>query len=217
MGHGTWDFVAFENQLLESESNDKTSPIFIYDEWKDSFDMAVFGHIHTRQKYKNKIWYPGSFTRWAHGEEKTKGFLTYEYDLDSKNYNVKFIDNNQARKYTSVDLSKLGTDINALEVEDIVNLANNALDDDNNIRLELNGLTEDKLIMVKKVLASNDNIKIKVKVQNNDMDEDKYAQFKYIIERELPLEDTLARYISEKYDKEISLELIKKYLDKSIA
>ena len=209
MGHGTWDFVAFSNQISESESTDRTSPIFMYDEWKDDFDFAVFGHIHTRQKYKNKIWYPGSFSRWAHGEEKRKGFLRYEYDTDTRKYDVEFIENNKASEYKSLDITQLGTDINDLAIEDIVALANTALDSIDKVRLELTGLSIDKLILVKKALADNDKIKIKVKIPKDNSEEDKYEKYSYIVNRELPLPETLARYISEEHNVDIPLDILR--------
>jgi predicted phosphodiesterase/RNA-binding protein YhbY len=208
MGHGTWDFVAFDNQIIESEMPDKSSPIFIYEDWKDNFDFAVFGHIHGRQKYKNKIWYPGSFSRWAHGEEKSKGFITYEYDVKEKTYNVNFIDNDKAPEYTSINLSRLGEDINQLNIEDILDLANTALTESDTIRLDLEGLTEDKLVLIKKALASNDNVKIKVKSQRNEDNTDKFKKYMYIINRELSLPETLVRFAKEEYDVDITLEVV---------
>lgn len=214
MGHGTWDFVAFDNQIIESENHNKSAPVFMYDDWKDIGAFAVFGHIHTRQNYKNKIYYPGSYTRWVFGETKPKGFLIYEIDPETKKYQVQFIENKKAPIYK--DISFQGIDIENLDVKHIIKLIEDVQSDDSisKVRVNLDGLDETKQLIIKKALSNNSNIKFKVSADKNFTNETNYKEFSFIEDDSISLAKKIQMYIQKVYNKFLSEEFINKHIVK---
>lgn len=103
-GHGTFKFQAFSNQVIESERPHRSAPVF--DE-KLMSDIAIgpvtFGHIHIACDYREKIYYHGSYSRDAMGEEAKKGFLHVTYDTEDGEYDVQFVENTLAPIYLTVD------------------------------------------------------------------------------------------------------------------
>lgn len=72
--------------------------------------MIVGGHIHDPLSKKN-VEYCGSFERWKHGEEMTKGFRYHEYDTKTKKVLVdKFIENVDCEKFITIDFKDLPCD-----------------------------------------------------------------------------------------------------------
>ena len=106
-GHGTIEFQAWQSQLIESEKPIKSAPVF-NEEYLMQFSKGpiVYGHIHVATSYKNKIYYCGSFSRFAHNEEKEKGFLTIEYD--NGKYSVDFQENTLAQKFIKLNFESFG-------------------------------------------------------------------------------------------------------------
>jgi DNA repair exonuclease SbcCD nuclease subunit len=106
-GHGTFDFIGYSAYGRDSgEKALKGSPLWSYEDFKDCVTGAViFGHVHIAQNYKDFIYYGGSLTRFAHGEEKPKGFLTLYYSYDGKT-TVSFIENPAAPRYVTRELSE---------------------------------------------------------------------------------------------------------------
>jgi len=97
-GHGSFDFLSF---APNQEKSLRGSPVFSTEEIKNCVvNCAVFGHYHIRQNHRNVIYYPGSLTRFAQGEDEPKGFIFIH------NSNVEFVENPLARKYITFSLSK---------------------------------------------------------------------------------------------------------------
>ena len=123
-GHGTWEHEAFTCQIQESERTIKGSPVFRIQDWVDKvYGPILFGHIHTHNIYRDKIYYSGSFSRWCYGEEKPKGFLDIRYDVQECEHEITFIENENALQYTTVKLSDYVDEDSTIEerVEKIIN------------------------------------------------------------------------------------------------
>ncbi len=72
--------------------------------------MIVGGHIHDPLSKKN-VEYCGSFERWKHGEEMTKGFRYHEYDTKTKKVIVdEFIENVDCAKFITINFKDLPCD-----------------------------------------------------------------------------------------------------------
>ena len=107
LGHGTWDVFAFDNQREESERNIKGSPVLKFDEWKNlTTGPIIFGHIHNRNSYLNKLYYTGSFSRWQFGEDDPKGFMVSAINKIDNDYKVEYINNIEAYEYKTFKLSE---------------------------------------------------------------------------------------------------------------
>lgn len=104
-GHGMFREVAFgkENEVTKSEA-----PIFeVNDLARVCAGPIIFGHIHIRTIIYNKVYYNGSFERWRQGEEESKGFYITLYNNKNDRYVLGFVENKDAKKYISIDISDL--------------------------------------------------------------------------------------------------------------
>ena len=220
-GHGTWDFVAFDNQIAHgNQSNVKSVPVFMWNEWKDCIPdgFVTFGHIHGRNVYSDKIYYCGAFSRWSYGERSARGFTYIEYDLDDKKYDVKFIDNTEAPKYDEIAVEDLN--INDLPVEEVQKLLDEELKKTDNLAIDLNGLSSENIEILKKVYANNPHVKIKVseskQVLKESAEEDKkFEKYEYITKRKLPMDQTIKKFCEEDLKCEIPLDVITDILKES--
>ncbi len=216
-GHGTWDFVAFKNQIEESNNRTKlTAPIFMYDEWKDAIGdgFVIFGHIHGRNTYKKKIFYSGSFTRWGFGESSDRGFSVYEIDTETKEYVVSYINNDVAPKYNTYNISEMFSEDTA--VEDICQQMLWLQESEPNVRFDLSSLGSDKIELIKEVFNKKSTVKLEnkdIKIERSHGNEDAiYEKYAYIFKKELPRDETIQKFIKEEYGKDITLESIRSNL-----
>ena len=102
-GHGMFEETNFSSQTKFKSM--RKSPIF------NSRDMEsicegpiVFGHIHTPQKIRNRIQYTGSLVRSRFGEEESKGFYIVDYDVDNKETEFTFIENEITTKFDTIEI-----------------------------------------------------------------------------------------------------------------
>ena len=218
-GHGTWDFVAFDNQIEESENVDiNSAPIFIYKDWEKVFKdgVAIFGHIHGRNTYKKKIFYPGSYSRWGYGENSEKGFTEYIIDDDGK-VSVEFINNKIAPKYDTYSIENFFDDIPNVKFEELkkqIDILHNLSE---NVRIDISGVSEDVYKLIKESFKE-ENTKIIYKTAEskfkelNEAEQKIYNKYDYILKRELPIDETIKRFIIEEYVSEIDIEDIRSML-----
>lgn len=97
MMHGMFHFQMPKNIQLGLPMHDQT----YYESIVKS--LIVIGHDH-RHKKNGKVVVPGSFDRLAHGEEDPKGHLEFTLKADGK-VNLRFIENEEAEIYQSIELS----------------------------------------------------------------------------------------------------------------
>lgn len=219
-GHGSWDFVSFENQKEQAIRTDILStPVFVFEEWKDSLKngFASFGHIHSRHKYKGKIFYSGAFSRWDFSDISERGFTHFEYDTEKKEYKVNFIDNIEAPTFSNFSLSSIEK-IKDMSMSDLQTVLNEVIDKFDNIYIDVSGISKDKQELIRNQYRDSSNVKIRssdrvVMLKESEDQEKKFKKYDYIIKRELPLNETIKRYIKEEYSKNISLGKIKEVLD----
>jgi DNA repair exonuclease SbcCD nuclease subunit len=220
-GHGTWDFVAFENQIEHgAQTNTLSAPIFMYSEWKDAVKNGFisFGHIHGRNQYGQKIFYSGSFTRWNYVEPSDKGFITWWYDTDKKTYKVEFVDNALAPSFEAISVKSIfeGKDLAKLSLEEVSLALNLAIERYDNVRIDLSGLSEEKIKILKKSLSDNPKVKTEVRQKKALLKESAepaiYEKYSYILKRELPLNETVKKFVKEEFEQEITLDKINELL-----
>jgi hypothetical protein len=224
-GHGTWDFAAFDSQIEESnKAGTRSAPVFMYDEWKDSLEngFCIFGHIHARQSHKKKVFYSGSFTRWGYGDRSDKGFMYYEFNTDTKKYKVEYVDNTEAPGYDVAYVKDIFTkdEMSTLAVDDIQKRIDAVVATADNIKIDLSGLTESHIDILKGYYAKMPNVKIEVKNRSSKLKESAepamYEKYAYIINRELPMPETIKRFVSEEYSQEFNLDDIKALIEEKV-
>lgn len=222
-GHGTWDFVSFDSQIAHaSQTNTKSAPVFMYDEWKHTIPegFITFGHIHGRNVYGNKIYYCGSFSRWGFGERSARGFTYFEYDLDEKKYKVEFIDNTEAPTYEEISVKTIeGIDFENQDIEKITKAIDFEIAKNDYTAIDLTGLSEENIAILKKAYQKNPNIKIKAiaksaKTLNESVEKaEEFAKYSYITKKTLPLNQTVQKFCKEDLNTEIELDKIDKILE----
>lgn len=113
LGHGTIEFQSFTGQQQESERTVKSAPVFNQKNLSNvTLGGVVFGHIHTRAAYREKVFYHGSFSRTAFGEQGSKGFLEITYDLENREIaEYQYIDNTAALRYDTVRYEDIVSEI----------------------------------------------------------------------------------------------------------
>lgn len=105
-GHGMVEEVAFVAKSQESENTMSKAPVFKSKQLINACRGPVyFGHIHTRTQVRDHLHYPGSFTRWRHGEEADKGFFLSMYSVKEHKYRHEFVVNDLAPTYLTVNIS----------------------------------------------------------------------------------------------------------------
>ena len=220
--HGTWDFVSFIANLEDAKRKNvmqHSAPVFYYDEWEDALKngFAVGGHIHMRQSHKN-IYYSGSFSAWSFVDPSEKGFMCYEVDTETKEWKVEYIDNTLAPEYKSISIKKLfkGKNLDKLTLEEIQTILVEQSESIDNLKVDLAGLSEDKIKIFKEVFKKDDNVKIVVKKSKVILKEENepaiYEKYGYILKRELPLDKTIQKFIKDEYKEKITLEKIKEII-----
>lgn len=75
----------------------------------------IIGHIH-KHSSKGNIIAPGSFSRLTHGEEEPKGFVEFVLQ-PSGEFTAKFIENENATIYKTINVSKLSLDESYEKIE----------------------------------------------------------------------------------------------------
>lgn len=214
-GHGTWDFAAPPGVSEKARSNTHSAPVFSYEEWKDQLEngFVIFGHIHDRQIYKNKVFYSGAYTRWNFGDHGSRGFAHFE--TDGKTYKVNFIDNPSAPTFNTFSIEELNNNIDESSVEVLTESIKSKLEEFNgNIRVDISNLSSDKIEVLREYFSNNENVKLEVKprkvLSNRDRKEalNDYSKYHYITKRQLPLDKMVQQYCKEDLGKEISLDVI---------
>jgi len=224
-GHGTWDFVSFianSDYQENSKVGMHSAPVFNYKDWAPAIKngLAIFGHIHKRQSHKN-VYYSGSFTSWGYGDRSDKGFTSYEIDTETNKWKFFYITNEKAPRYDVISVKELfkDVDLNTISTEDIQKILNEEVGKTDNLRIDLAGLSRDKIEILRKAFGSNDKVKMEVREKKALLKESAepaiYDKYGYILNRELPIDETIKRFMVEEYKTEMSLEKIKELLQKN--
>ena len=219
-GHGTWDFVAVQAMIDTANKETHSAPVFMWNEWKDTVKdgFVSFGHIHGRNVYGRKIFYSGSFTRWNYGELSDKGFTYFEYDLEKKKYVVQFIDNIMAPNYDVLSVKELNININEANAEVIRDEISKRLTENLNLKINLAGLSVDKIEVLRNYFKNDEHIKIEIKddkklALKESKDRKEFEKWHYITKRQLPIDKMIKKYLEEECDTKLDLELIDQIID----
>jgi len=222
-GHGTWDFVAVQAMIDVANKETHSAPVFMFEEWKDCIKdgFISFGHIHGRNVYGRKIFYSGSFTRWNYGERSDKGFTYFEYDLDSKKYVVQFVDNTMAPKYDVLTVQELNLNLEEANAELIRDEISKRLEENMNLKINLAGLSLDKIEVLRNFYKNDEHIKIEIKEEKKTLLENKehkdFEKWHYITKRQLPLDKMIQKYLEEECNTKLDLDLIDQIIDEKVA
>lgn len=225
IGHGLVDKAAFIAHIQESEETRTQAPVF---KVKDLHEICVgpiyFGHIHTHMML-DRYRYVSSYSRYSHGEESAKGFMSGVYDIDKRDFLDLFIENTEARKFTTV---KIKEDSNLFKEEPQVIISNimetvyevledfvrieihipDEYDKSNLLIAMLNDSIRDKRVKLKVVATKKEKVLAKIKEDVNE----KMQKYKIIFDKNVRPEEKLSEYMKIKYGVHISVEEVEDLL-----
>lgn len=207
IGHGMIDFIAFTGYEDDSENRVHGTPTHKADDLiRVTKGPIIFGHIHEKQEYKDKIYYTGSYSRYSFDTPSEKGFMVFDIDDDDPSkFKMTFIENTKAPTYAVLDIDKLNLEGVDDHVKYIKELSDKydfvKIKTGNNANLDIaRALTEkDSSIKVQSVNKEKETIKVDPK-------------YEYILKKELPLNETIRKFMNEEYDKDIDLDFISKVI-----
>lgn len=226
-GHGMIQEVKFAALIQSSETTMKKAPIF---KSKMLCDMCYgpifFGHIHTKDIFNDRLYYVGSYSRWKFGEEEDKGFYYVKYENDTKEFEAKFIVNNKAMKYDTIEIYEKESGFYKLNTENQIKYIQNLIQsfEYDFLRLQFyipQGYENENLLinMINESFGKYKNLKLDFKVNSKikskrEVEEkinlllDKYG---FIFDNKIDTYTKINKFILEKYNKDISVEKIKEY------
>lgn len=207
IGHGMIDFIAFTGYEDDSENRVHGTPTHkANDLIRVTKGPIIFGHIHEKQEYKDKIYYTGSYSRYSFDTPSEKGFMVFDIDDDDpSNFKMTFIENTAAPTYAVLDIDKL----NLEGVDDHVKYIKELADKYDYVKIKTGNKAN---LDIARALTEKDS-SIKVQSVNKEKETIKVdPKYEYILKKELPLNETIRKFITEEYDKDIALDFISKVI-----
>lgn len=207
IGHGMIDFIAFTGYEDDSENRVHGTPTHkANDLIRVTKGPIIFGHIHEKQEYKDKIYYTGSYSRYSFDTPSEKGFMVFDIDdNDPSNFKMTFIENTTAPTYAVLDIDKL----NLEGVDDHVKYIKELADKYDYVKIKTGNKAN---LDIARTLTEKDS-SIKVQSVNKEKETIKVdPKYEYILKKELPLNETIRKFITEEYDKDIDIDFISKVI-----
>lgn len=207
IGHGMIDFIAFTGYEDDSENRVHGTPTHKADDLiRVTKGPIIFGHIHEKQEYKDKIYYTGSYSRYSFDTPSEKGFMVFDIDDDDPSkFKMTFIENTKAPTYVVLDIDKL----NLEGVDDHVKYIKELSDKYDFVKIKTGNKAN---LDIARALTEKDS-SIKVQSVNKEKETIKVdPKYEYILKKELPLNETIRKFMNEEYDKDIDLDFISKVI-----
>ena len=213
-GHGEIDVAAGWSRSNEGERHYGGTPC--HDSkmlLRHSSGPVWFGHVHTRFVHAKRLGYPGSFTRWVHGEETEKSFDVLDLKQTEAGWTVRrsAVKNTLAPVYRTVLASELwGV---AMPLDEMVAAVRTAADGAHKLRVKMDDypIGIEELSMLRGALVEDHRIDImsmaRVAVETpgsepsegeSEDDAKPPQQYAYLRDPSLPGEERLLRYLHEK-------------------
>lgn len=207
IGHGMIDFIAFTGYEDDSENRVHGTPTHKADDLiRVTKGPIIFGHIHEKQEYKDKIYYTGSYSRYSFDTPSEKGFMVFDIDDDDPSkFKMTFIENTKAPTYAVLDIDKL----NLEGIDDHVKYIKELSDKYDFVKIKTGNKAN---LDIARSLTEKDS-SIKVQSVNKEKETIKVdPKYEYILKKELPLNETIRKFMNEEYDKDIDLDFISKVI-----
>lgn len=226
-GHGIIEdgmpsIVSYSNE--NNKNNEKQVPRFKSGELSAVSNITVFGHYHCYTDMHNNVYYLGSLFRDSFGEEEPKGYGIIEDDK------FMFIENTEAYIFKTYEFSPSSNIYDSSEniMNEITKIKNEYADIFNGNkhgRIRLVFKTPESLDPtfrenLKTILFNDSHITPLIKDTSNDLiseiKEDIDDEYDFILDSSLPITDKIHQYITKQYDEPLSIEILEKYIKKSL-
>ena len=159
-GHGTWDFVA---SIIRLSMEIKP---------KHFLHLSLY-MLNGKKQLKTDLFHSATFTvetnmvkRFSILVALLDGIMLNllkrdsphgRYDTDKKTYKVEFVDNKLAPSFEAISVKSLfeGKDLSKLSLEEVSLALTLVTEQYDNVRIDLSGLSEEKIKILKKTLSEN--------------------------------------------------------------
>ena len=203
------------------KSNEKRVARFRSKQLSEICDICLFGHYHINCLPEKNVGYVGSLFRNCFGEEKDKGYYIIN---DNK---LEFIKNENAYTFKTYEF---GSESNVYNGNDELIQEINKIKESNiklfngeefgKVRLKFNlpkDIDDEFKINLRDILSKDKNISTLLIDKKDELEEDVKetidVEYNFILDNSLNIYDKLFQYMDKKYDLDISLEDLKKYID----
>ena len=218
-GHGMVKEVAFIAKEQLSENTMSKAPVF---DTKELINVCkgpiYFGHIHTFTNIKNHLFYPGSFSRFRHGEEEPKGWFLNVYNTKIHKYIHEFVKNTLAPEYNTVTVSLNKT--TKENPDEIISIINNVTSKSDQVRVLLVFTDNDDYSYAIRYISDYYHNTPNVKVQLVDMGKEEkileervafdntMEEFGFVFDDKMSTFQKIQKFIKVKKGKNIPIEVI---------
>lgn len=219
-GHGIIiEGMTMINQIDEKERKEKYVPSFKSNELSSKCKVCLFGHYHVAWDLDN-VHYIGSLFRNKFGEEEDKRYIIIEDDniISVKNdkafiYKTYTLDEND-ECYNSTELFNNKIELIKSENKNIINGNNKG-----KIRIIFKPPRNNELLSsfrenVKNIIGDNNNFSYNIQMTTDDdeIEQKIIIEYDFILDKNLPIEEKVFRYIQKHYDINLSLNEIKEIM-----
>ena len=217
-GHGMVDEVAFVAKNQESENTMSKAPIFKSKQLINACRGPIyFGHIHTRTTVRNHLHYPGSFTRWRHGEEAEKGFFLSVYSTTEHKYFHEFVVNDLAPTYITVEIipgqeyvedpDKIVQRIREVSADNIRVVFH--IPDDIDCTYAIQYLTETYRNNSKIKFVTKNTKDLAKEIREEEIYKQIFDKYSFVFDKSLTKSQVIQKFIKVKKGRDIPIEIIK--------
>lgn len=229
--HGTFDVIAPEACIQESEVEGMNSLIFQYHVYEMFCKLNVGGHWHDQGEIGDlNLYYTRSWSRWAFGEDNPKGAIMICYDTDEKSYYLQRIINVETDEYRTLTI--FSKDI--VMPEDITTVRDSIREllqvKENHVRLQF-VITDDKPINAQLIdlirqefinegkrfkITIRDSLKKKKKEADVARTEEIKDKYSFVMDKSLTPAQKIQKYIFMTKDKSLPIDTIEAFVNKYI-
>lgn len=221
-GHGMIAEIMPKIMTYGVNSNkEKHVSVFNSDEFSSISKITVFGHYHIHKDFHGNVHYLGSLFRTKFGEEEPKGYGIIEDDK------FEFIENKEAYVYKTYEFNETSPIFKS--PENIINEIQKIKEENSDmfagkiigkIRIKLtppNNLDPTFRENIRSILFNEKFISTEIKESAEDLisevKEEIGDEMDFVIDKSLNIIEKIQRFIKKKYNYEISIEDLKKYIE----
>lgn len=207
-GHGMIDFVAFtgdEEIKKKIKRNEAVHEAKVLDKIVKYF--CIFGHIHDFKNYKDKdkIMYTGSFERFSFADQEDKGFLFLSVDFETEEKEATFYQSS-ASTYEIINLND--SDFEDMDNDEILKYIQGVKEEYDYVKVIMKDGENENNALLKNVMDSGVKVESHTKIKEEVVDE----KFRFLLNREFPIDVSIAKFIALTTGQEISTETINKFI-----
>jgi hypothetical protein len=221
-GHGMFKEVGTMAKQQLGEITMSRAPVFDSKQMINACKGPIFfGHIHTNTVIRKHVYYPGSFSRFQHGEETDKGFYLCVYNVVNHKYAVEFIHNDMAEEYITIKIPDFT--VYKDKPEDIVDVIESIQADYKRVKIVLVGHIDFSyaLQFIREYAKDKPRLQIQITDEAQFVKEqetervvntllEKYA---FIFDSGISHEEKIQKFIKIRHGKELPIETIKNELN----